>query len=179
MRVAVIGAGVLGCAIGWELRRAGFDVLVVDRHGEVGHGSTSASCGIVRRYYSQPGMVALAQESSFVWADWGGHIGPLDDDLATFERPGVLLIPPAIVDSVREVVRSMKRSGVPVHLLDADGVEERFPFLSADSFFPPVPADHESIRAGGRVHFVFLAAAAAREAAEPPADPRHEAGGPP
>ncbi len=140
MRVAVIGAGVIGCAIGWALRRAGFDAVVIDRHGEVGHGSTSASCGIVRRFYSQPGMTALAQEASYVWADWEAHLGGVDDDLATFERPGVLLIPPGIDDRTRAIVAHMKECGVPVSILDADAAEARFPFLCADSFFPPVPA---------------------------------------
>ncbi len=70
MRVSVIGAGIVGCSIGLELRRRGCDVTVVDRNGDVGHGSTSASCGIVRRFYSQPGMVAMAHEASCIWADW-------------------------------------------------------------------------------------------------------------
>ncbi len=141
MRVAVIGAGVIGCAIGWELVRAGFDAVVIDRHGEVGHGSTSASCGIVRRFYSQPGMIAMAQEAWHVWADWAGHLGGIDDDLAVFERPGVLLIPPGVDDGVHAIIARMKECGVPVHLLDANAAEARFPFLTADSFFPPVPAD--------------------------------------
>ena len=64
MRAVVIGAGVVGCAVGLELRRAGFQVTVVDKNGDVGHGSTSSSCGIVRRFYSQPGMIAMAHESA-------------------------------------------------------------------------------------------------------------------
>src|SRR5512141_350337 len=60
---AIVGAGVIGCSIAPELRRRGFDVTVVDRNGEAGHGTTSASCGVVRRYYSQPGMIAMAHEA--------------------------------------------------------------------------------------------------------------------
>ena len=62
MQVCVIGAGVIGCAIALELRRRGFDVTSVDKNGDAGHGSTSSSCGIVRRFYSQPGMIAMAHE---------------------------------------------------------------------------------------------------------------------
>ena len=36
----------------------------------------------------------------------------------------------------------MKSCGVPVHLLDADAVKERFTFLEASGFTPPVPVDH-------------------------------------
>ena len=55
-RVAIIGGGVVGCATALELQQRGFQVTVLDRNGEVGHGSTSASCGFVRRFYSHPGM---------------------------------------------------------------------------------------------------------------------------
>ena len=64
MRASVIGAGVVGCAVGLELQRRGCRVTVIDKNGEAGHGSTSASCGIVRRFYSQPGMVAMAHEAA-------------------------------------------------------------------------------------------------------------------
>jgi NADPH-dependent 2,4-dienoyl-CoA reductase/sulfur reductase-like enzyme len=58
-QAAVVGAGVIGCSIALELLRRGFAVRVIDRNGDAGHGSTSASCGIARRYYSQPGMIAI------------------------------------------------------------------------------------------------------------------------
>jgi sarcosine oxidase subunit beta len=104
MKVCVIGAGVVGCAAGLELRRRGCDVTVVDRNGDVGHGSTSSSCGIVRRFYSQPGMIAMAHESAGIWADWSSYLGPIDDDKAVFLRPGMLFIPPRIDDGVRGIV---------------------------------------------------------------------------
>lgn len=142
MRAVVIGAGVLGCAIAWELRKLGAEVVAVDRNGEVGHGSTSASCGIVRRFYSQPGMVRLANEAAHLWADWGAWLGPIEGEPARFERPGVLLLPPAIDATVRAIVEDMKACGVPARILDAVAVGERFPFLETARFGPPVPVDH-------------------------------------
>ena len=68
MRACIIGAGVIGCAVALELRRRGFDVTVIEKNGDAGHGSTAASCGIVRRFYSQPGMIALAHEGAQIWA---------------------------------------------------------------------------------------------------------------
>ncbi|NIM63401.1 MAG: FAD-dependent oxidoreductase, partial [Acidobacteria bacterium] len=47
MKALIIGAGVVGCSTALELRRCGWDVDVVDKNGDAGHGSTSASCGIV------------------------------------------------------------------------------------------------------------------------------------
>jgi sarcosine oxidase subunit beta len=141
MRVCVIGAGVVGCSVGLELRRRGADVTVVDKNGDVGHGSTSASCGIVRRFYSQPGMVAMAHEASHIWADWSGYLGPIDDHLAVFHRPGMLFIPPQVDDGVRGIVAEMKHVGIEVSLLSTEEVAERFPFLDTTSQFPPRPVD--------------------------------------
>jgi sarcosine oxidase subunit beta len=141
MQASIIGAGIVGCAVGLELRRRGYEVTVLDSNGEVGHGSTSASCGIVRRFYSQPGMTAIAHESTRIWADWDSYLGPIDDDRAVFHRPGMLFIPPRVDDGVRGIVAEMKKLGIRVSLLSADEVAERFPFLDVAAQFPTKPAN--------------------------------------
>lgn len=141
MRVCVIGAGVVGCSVGLELRGRGCETTVVDRNGDVGHGSTSASCGIVRRFYSQPAMIAIAHESLHIWADWGSYLGPIDDDLAVFHRPGMLFIPPRMDAEVLAIVAEMEKLGIPVAVLSPEEVTKRFPFLDIASQFPPRPVD--------------------------------------
>jgi len=141
MNAIVIGAGVIGCATAWELQKVGYAVTVLEKNGDAGHGSTSASCGIVRRFYAQPGMIALAHEGAQVYADWGNHIGPIDDALAEFVRPGMLFIPPEIDDSVRATVAEMQKLGVDVAILSVEELTQRFPFIATDSFFPPTPVD--------------------------------------
>ena len=141
MRVTVVGAGVVGCAVGLQLQRSGFQTTVVDKNGDVGHGSTSSSCGIVRRFYSQPGMIAMAHEAAHIWANWDDFLGPIEDDRIEFHRPGMLFIPPEIDDGVRATVAEMQRLGIRVSILSADQVAEWFPFLDVSSFSPPRPAD--------------------------------------
>lgn len=141
MNAVVIGAGVIGCAAAWELRKLGHDVTVLEKNGDAGHGSTSASCGIVRRFYAQPGMIALAHEGAQIWADWASYLGPIDDQVAEFVRPGMLFIPPQIDDGVHATVAEMQRLGIDAALLSPDEVAERFPFIATDSFFPPTPVD--------------------------------------
>ena len=136
MRVAIIGGGVIGCAIALEARRRGFEVTVIDRLGAVGHGTTSASCGIVRRFYSQPGMIAMAHEGAKIWAEWADYLGPIDDDLAVFEQPGVLFILPELDDAASETAAEMKRVGIEVEVLSADDVARHFPFLEISSHHP-------------------------------------------
>ena len=144
MRVCIVGAGVIGCATALELARRGADVRVVDRHGAVGHGSTSASCGIVRRFYAQPGMVALAHEGLQIWANWADHVGSIDDDLAELRQPGMLFIPPKMDEATEAIVASMRELGIAVDVLDPAEVVERFPFVDGASQFPPRAADDPS-----------------------------------
>ena len=140
-QACIIGGGVIGCSVAYELRKRGLEVTVVDRNGDVGHGSTSASCGIVRRFYSQPGMTAMAHEGAQVWADWGGYLGPVDEDLAVFKRPGMAFLLTEIDDDVRERVAGLKEVGVPCQLLTTEELEERFPYLDVVSQHPPKSID--------------------------------------
>lgn len=146
--VAIIGGGVIGCAVAWELARRGARPVVIDRLGDVGHGSTSASCGIVRRFYSTPTMTAMAEEGARIWADWGNHLGlggPGEEPmLARFERPGMLLIPPAVDERIEGIVEHMRAVGVRVELLGADEVAARFPFLDTSSHWPIRQPDDEN-----------------------------------
>ena len=137
----IIGGGVIGCAVAFELRKRGLEVTVLDKNGEVGHGSTSASCGIVRRFYSQPGMTAMAHESAQIWADWGGHLGPIDEELAVFKQPGMAFLLTEITDDFRERVAGMQEIGVPAQLMTTDELHERFPYLDVASQDPPRSID--------------------------------------
>ena len=150
MQVCVIGAGVIGCAVAYELQQRGATVTVVDKLGDAGHGSTGASCGIVRRFYSQPGMIAMAHEGAQIWADWDTYVGPIDDTTIEFVQPGMLFIPPKLDDSVRATVAEMQRLGVAAHILSPTEIEARFPFLDLDSFFPPTPVDDPTFFEPGR-----------------------------
>jgi sarcosine oxidase subunit beta len=158
MRVAIIGGGVIGCAIALEARRRRFEVTVIDRLGAVGHGTTSASCGIVRRFYSQAGMIAMAHEGARIWADWGNYLGPIDDDLAVFEQTGVLFILPELDEAARETAAEMKRIGIELEELSADDMVGRFPFLEASSHHPTTSPDHPSFfePTGRRIGGAFL-----------------------
>jgi sarcosine oxidase subunit beta len=138
--VCVIGGGVVGCAVALELRRGGYDVTVLDKNGDVGHGSTAASCGIVRRFYTQPGMIAMAHEAWHIWDDWSAFLGPIDDDHIAFPRPGMLFIPPRIDEGARATLAEMQRLGIRASLLSAEQIAERFPFIDVASNFPPRPA---------------------------------------
>jgi sarcosine oxidase subunit beta len=141
--VVVIGAGVIGSAIAYELSRDGHRVVVVDKAGGVGHGSTSASSAIVRFNYSTWAGVALAWESLHAWRDWeahlGGHAGAA---LAAFRRTGMLVVP---ADAARftQTTKLFDRAGVPWERWTADDISRRAPALDPGAFGPPQPVDSD------------------------------------
>ena len=84
--VVVVGAGVMGLASAWALRRAGRDVTVLEQF-EVGHpyGSSHGASRIFRFAYSETEWVALAQEALPLWRE-------LEDESGTelLSLPGLL-----------------------------------------------------------------------------------------
>jgi sarcosine oxidase subunit beta len=141
MRVAIIGGGIIGCAIALEGRRRGFEVTVIDKLGAVGHGTTSASCGIVRRFYSQPSMTAIAHEGARIWAGWRDYLGPIEDDLAVFEQTGALFILPHLDEGATRTADEMRKLGIEVEVLSPDEIVARFPFLDTASHHPTTSPD--------------------------------------
>ena len=63
----VIGAGVIGAAVGYELGRRGIRTLNLDKLPAAGYGSTSNSCAIIRFSYSTRDGVAMAHYELHAW----------------------------------------------------------------------------------------------------------------
>jgi sarcosine oxidase len=70
VRVAVVGAGINGCAAAWALRERGAEVTLLDQF-ERGHarGSSHGRTRIFRLAYPEPHWVALAEEALVGWRD--------------------------------------------------------------------------------------------------------------
>jgi glycine/D-amino acid oxidase-like deaminating enzyme len=139
----VVGAGVIGSSVALELSRQGRDVVVVDKAGGVGHGSTSASSAIIRFNYSTFQGVALAWEALHCWRDWQGHLGDRDPDgLARFHRTGLVVLT-ADAGGHRASSALFDRAGVPWETWDAGEVRRRLPGVDVGSFGPPKPVASE------------------------------------
>ena len=89
----VIGTGVIGAAVGYELARTGLRVVAIDRLGGVGSGSTSSSSSIVRFHYSTFEGVAASWEAKFSWESWPEYLGSRpEESLARFIKSGCLIL---------------------------------------------------------------------------------------
>lgn len=137
----VIGAGVIGSSIALELRRAGRSVLVVDKAGGLGLGSTSSSSAIVRFNYSTWPGVAASWESWHGWQSWADHLGHRDESgLARFVRTGSLVIARDRT-GFTATGELFDRAGIPWEIWDSTELHRRVPALDAGSYGPPKPID--------------------------------------
>ncbi|TCO54175.1 NAD(P)/FAD-dependent oxidoreductase [Actinocrispum wychmicini] len=137
----VIGAGVIGSSAAYELARLGFRVVVVDKAGGEGHGSTSASSAIVRFNYSTRDAVATAWESKHCWDRWADHLGaPAESGLAAFRRTGMALLDVDIAPAER-VLPLFDSVGVPYERWDAATLRTRIPGIDTGRYWPPKSVD--------------------------------------
>ena len=133
----IIGAGVIGTALAYEMSRAGWRTLSVDRNTQAGHGSTAGSCAIIRMHYSTFDGTAFAWEGYHYWRDWEDYLGlPAGTPLARFREVGCLVMK---TDANGHLVRHMQHSGdlgCPFEEWTADDIAARLPIYSLDSFAP-------------------------------------------
>lgn len=139
----VIGAGIVGSSTALELSRRGVNVLVVDKAGGAGMGSTSASSAVVRFNYSTWEGVAASWESKFRWEDWEEYLGYRDPNgLARFHRCGKLLLDVPFIPRER-MTALFDRAGIPYELWDAEMLAKRVRGIDTGSFFPPKRVDSD------------------------------------
>jgi glycine/D-amino acid oxidase-like deaminating enzyme len=139
----VIGAGVIGAGVAYELTRRGLATVSVERLGGAGQGSTSASSAVVRFNYSTRAGVAMAVEGLGYWERWREHVAaPAGAPVPEFVQCGMLVF--KVPGSNHErAVEHFEALGVPYQDLDHRELEYRFPFLDARRFGPPSRMDDE------------------------------------
>jgi len=137
----VIGAGVIGSAVAFELARGGRSVIVVDKGPGPGTGSTSSSVSLIRFSYSTLDAVLAAWESAALWNDWEGHLGTVDPDgMVRFIRTGMLIFhTPG--NNTQRVEALWDEVGIAYELLDSAALAARMPGLDIGQYFPPKRID--------------------------------------
>jgi sarcosine oxidase len=111
MKVAVVGAGVMGCAAAWALRERGADVTVHEQFAlDHDRGSSHGRTRIFRLAYPEAYWIRFAQEAYAGWQD-------LDPDLLGLYGLVELSPDPGLLST-----RALEETGVPIRLLDEDEV---------------------------------------------------------
>ena len=87
--VIIIGAGIIGTCIAFELSKKGYKTLNIDKNPAVGYGSTSSSLAVLRSYYSTTHASALAYEGWHIWRNWRDYVGDnIESDLIKYHPTG-------------------------------------------------------------------------------------------
>src|SRR5690349_13120339 len=135
MKVAVIGAGVMGLATGWALRRRGHEPVVYEQF-EVGnpHGSSHGRSRIFRLAYAEDHYVRLAQESLGLWRELEAETGE-----TVLELHGLVEIVQTLEEST---AHTLERCGIAWERLDGEEAERRFPIKVPEGSF--VVTQHEA-----------------------------------
>lgn len=135
--VVIIGGGVMGASIALELSKAGRKVVVIDKGGAAGAGSTSASSAIIRFTYSNFNTILMAWESAQYWYDWNNFVGVQDPDgMAKFVKTGYLVFLTEGYDGVRQ--RELwDQFGIPYEVLSPEEVRKRWPAFDTGKYYPP------------------------------------------
>lgn len=133
----IIGAGVIGAAIAYELTKRGYKTLNIDKLPASGYGPTSNSCAIVRAHYSSWDGVAMAYEGFFYWQDWERYLGVVDDaGMARYMQSGTILLKSA-TGHHEKVLKHYRDLGVEFEEWSNDELRQHIPIYDTHAYWPP------------------------------------------
>ena len=133
MDITVVGAGVIGCAVAYELASRGARVEVIDPRGP-GRGATGASAGILAPLiegHSQA-LLRLGNCSIALWDDFVRRVQTESGLTIAYERSGTLQIAldQAQASELLDLGRRLESAGVQHSLLDGSAAATLEPGLT-------------------------------------------------
>lgn len=133
-QVVVVGAGIVGCAIAYELARRGVHVRVIDRR-EVGQGATQASAGVLAPYieaHDRRPLLDLTTRSLDLYDEFVARIVEDSGEAVQYMRTGTLEVAADAGGMARleGIHAACVERGIRAELLDADAVREVEPQLA-------------------------------------------------
>jgi glycine oxidase len=133
MKIVIVGAGVAGLGIGWRLRQAGAEVVILER-GQPAMGATWASAGMLavtaETEGADPSEVNFAQYSNSLWPDFTAELEQESGQTIGFSRAGALML--SREPSTLAVLRARAESEVGLAILDADAARALVPLLRGE-----------------------------------------------
>jgi sarcosine oxidase subunit beta len=123
--VIVIGAGVIGTSVAYNLVALGAKRILVLERDQIGSGTTAQSSGILRTHYSVLENMALAQQSWAIFENFAEHLQD-DEASAGLVRCGYLIASPdgPKLAPLREALAAQQARGISVsHLTQSEAAD--------------------------------------------------------
>ncbi len=165
-KVAIVGAGVCGLAIGWRLAQAGAIVEVFER-GQAGHGATWASAGMLAAgAEAEPGeerLLEITRWSQALWPDFVAELEAASGQGLGYRDEGTLVVAPTRDDAARLRATYDYQTGLGLALdwLSPAEARRREPFLGANiaaAVFSAADHQVDNRRLATALRAAFLAA---------------------
>ncbi|MEJ6574219.1 MAG: FAD-dependent oxidoreductase [Actinomycetes bacterium] len=135
-KVIVIGAGVIGCSIAFEMAAKGYEVISIDKAQGPGQGSTSASSAVVRFNYSTFDSVALAWESFHCWKNWPEHLGKKQERYSQMIDVGVVMLDAPVISGER-TSQLFELAGIPYEVWGSLDLSKNVTGIDVGKYWPP------------------------------------------
>ena len=153
----IIGSGIIGCAIAYELARSGTAVACVDKNATAGSGSTGNSCAIIRTHYSTLDGAALAKSNYPYWEDWKGYLQADDGEtLALYREVGCCYTCFPENDYGAKLEAIANRIDIPYEVWTPAIMRRKLPIINPGHFHPARPWDDPDFgRQDGELRYVL------------------------
>ncbi len=139
----IIGAGIIGCAVAFELAKKGFKTLNIDKLPTAGFGPTSNSCAIIRAHYSTFEGTAFAYDNFWYWQNWQDYLDADDESgYAKYHDTGTIWIPNQ-VHGYQHILDLYEQVGVPYEVWTREQLQHRLPVVTTRSNWPPRRPENE------------------------------------
>jgi sarcosine oxidase subunit beta len=128
--VVVIGGGLFGTSIAYQLCRRGAGRVLLLERDALGSGDSGRTFGMVRRHYSNAVTALLALRGSHTIMHWGEEVGVGDSG---YVETGYLLpVPEALVEAARDNVARLAALGLETSFVDPGEIAGIEPLLALD-----------------------------------------------
>jgi len=148
--VAIIGGGIVGCALAYCLSKRIKGVVVIERRG-VASEASGANYGMVWQQTRLPGLdLAMARRSLAMYEELTREVFDIDIE---YEKKGGMTVffTPLQKRLMDQVVQGKRDIGIPVEILDGSDARRLEPALSPE-ILGEVPAVKGFYMAAGHAH---------------------------
>ena len=128
--VAIVGAGIMGCATAWHLATRGIKVAVFER-SEIAAEQSSRAWGFIRQQGRHEAEVPLASEANRLWVEITSRYG----EASTGFTPGGILVPAETADDEARIADALavaRRLGLATRLLNGAEIRDLVPQLAGN-----------------------------------------------